>query len=77
MSELRVFENAEFGSVRSMVLDGSPWFVGKDVAEILGYSNSRKALLDHVDDEDKRDGVTIRDAIGREQTPILINEAGL
>ncbi|MGI6121758.1 MAG: phage antirepressor [Saccharofermentanales bacterium] len=77
MSELRVFENAEFGSVRSMVLDGSPWFVGKDVAEILGYSNSRKALLDHVDDEDKRDGVTIRDAIGREQTPVLINEAGL
>ena len=49
----------------------------KDVAGILGYSNTRKALLDHVDEEDKTDGVTIRDSIGREQTPVLINESGL
>lgn len=77
MNELMVFNNAEFGQVRTMEIDGEPWFVGKDVAVALGYSNSRKALLDHVDDDDKTDGVTIRDSIGREQTPILINESGV
>ena len=51
--------------------------MGKDVATALGYSNSRKALLDHVDDEDKTDGVTIRDAIGRNQKAVFINESGL
>ena len=53
--------------------------MGKDVAERLGYSNSRKALVDHVDPDDKRfgDGVTIRDAIGREQNVTIINESGL
>ena len=50
MSELQVFNNAEFGSVRSLMVNGEPYFVGKDVAEILGYSNSRKALMDHVDE---------------------------
>ena len=59
MSELQVFQNAEFGSVRTAAINGEPFFVGKDVAEILGYSNTRKALTDHVDDEDKLDGVTI------------------
>ena len=77
MNELQVFNNAEFGSVRTTVIDGKPFFVGKDVADILGYSNPRKALADHVDAEDKTDGVTIRDSIGREQNPILINESGL
>jgi prophage antirepressor len=72
-----VFNNAEFGSVRSLMVNGEQYFVGKDIAEILGYSNSRKALLDHVDEDDKTDGVTIRDSIGREQTPVLINESGL
>ena len=59
------------------MVNGEQYFVGKDIAEILGYSNSRKALLDHVDEDDKTDGVTIRDSIGREQTPVLINESGL
>lgn len=77
MSELQVFQNAEFGSVRTAAINGEPFFVGKDVAEILGYSNTRKALTDHVDDEDKLDGVTIRDSIGREQSPVFINESGL
>ena len=77
MSELKVFQNAEFGSVRTAAINGEPFFVGKDVAEILGYSNTRKALTDHVDDEDKLDGVTIRDSIGREQSPVFINESGL
>lgn len=77
MNEIKIFKNDEFGEVRTLVIDNEPWFVGKDVAEILGYSNSRKAIGDHVDEEDKIDGVTIRDSIGREQKPILINESGL
>lgn len=77
MNELKIFNNDEFGQVRTLTINDEPWFVGKDVAEILGYSNTRKALLDHVDIEDKKDGVTIRDAIGRNQTPTIINESGL
>ena len=75
--ELTVFKNSEFGSIRATSINGDPWFVGRDVAGVLGYSNSRKALADHVDDEDRNDGVTIRDSIGREQNPVLINESGL
>ena len=77
MNELKIYQNEEFGAVRTLTIEGDPWFVGKDVADILGYSNSRKAIADHVDDEDRTDGVTIRDAIGREQNPVLINESGL
>ena len=77
MNGIQIFQNAEFGSVRTADINGVPYFVGKDVAEILGYSNTRKALLDQVDEEDKTDGVTIRDSIGREQAPVLINESGL
>lgn len=77
MNGIQIFQNAEFGSVRTADINGVPYFVGKDIAEILGYSNTRKALLDHVDEEDKTDGVTIRDSIGREQAPVLINESGL
>lgn len=72
--QLFKFENQK---VRTMVIDEEPYFVGKDVATILGYSNSRKALIDHVDDEDKKDDVTIRDAIGRNQATVVINESGL
>ena len=74
--ELQVFSNAEFGSVRSIMVNNEPYFVGKDVAEILGYSNPRDALARHVDEEDK-DAVGIHDAIGRQQDTILINESGL
>lgn len=75
--ELQIFNNTEFGSVRTININGEPMFVGKDVAEILGYSNPRKAIIDHVDEDDKTDGVTIRDSIGREQNPVCINESGL
>ena len=77
MNELQIFESPEFGQVRTVVIENEPWFVGKDVAEVLGYSNPRKAIIDHVDREDKTDGVTIRDSIGREQNPVCINESGL
>lgn len=77
MNKLQIFKNAEFGSVRTIIVDNEPYFVGRDVAEILGYSNTRDALAKRVDDEDKLDGVAICDSIGREQTPVLINESGL
>ena len=79
MNELMIFENPEFGKIRSVQLDGEAWLVGKDVAEALGYSNTKDALARHVDQEDKRqdDGVVIRDPMGREQTPTVINESGL
>ena len=76
MNNLRIFEFEDY-TVRTLLIDDEPYFVGKDVATILGYSNPRKAIIDHVDEEDKKDGVTIRDSIGRKQTPILINESGL
>ena len=57
------------------MVNNEPFFVGKDVAEILGYSNPRDALARHVDEEDK-DAVGIHDAIGRQQDTILINESG-
>lgn len=75
MNELQVFKNEEFGEVRSLTLNDEPWFVGKDVADILGYTNSRKAISDHVDDEDK--GVTKCDTLGGKQDLTIINESGL
>lgn len=75
MSELQIFKNAEFGSIRTLQINGEPYFVGRDVAEILGYSNSRKALADHVDEEDK--GVTKCDTLGGTQEMTVINESGL
>ena len=53
MNSLQVFNSAEFGEVRTVTIDNEPWFVGKDIAEVLGYGNSRDAMTTHVDDEDK------------------------
>ena len=77
MNELKIFKNEEFGQIRVIPINDEPWFVGKDVAVVLGYVNPRKAISDHIDEEDRMDGVTIRDSIGREQSPVLINESGL
>lgn len=78
MNNLKIFKNNEFGEVRTILDENNePWFVGKDVAEILQYSNTRDALAKRVDELDKKDGVAIRDSIGREQYPTLINESGL
>lgn len=74
MSELQTF-NFEELPVRTLSIDGEPYFVGKDVADILGYSNSRKALLDHVDEEDKLTSRIVTAGQNRNQT--LINESGL
>ena len=76
-NELINFHHEMFGDIRAIEQDGEPWFVGKDVAEALGYNNTRDALYKHVDEEDKRDGVAFRDTIGREQKMTIINESGL
>lgn len=73
---LHVFTNAQFGQVRTITKDGEPWFIGKDVAEILGYSNTRDALSKHVDEEDKNT-VAIRDGISGNPNQVVINESGL
>lgn len=75
MNELRIFENPEFGSIRTVEVNGEPWFVGKDVAEVLGYSNTRDALAKRVDDEDK--GVANCDTPSGRQNMTIINESGL
>lgn len=54
MNEIKIFENPEFGKVRTVEVNGEPWLVGKDVAEALGYSNINKAIQMHVDEEDKK-----------------------
>lgn len=74
-NQLKIFEHPDFGRVRTTTVDGEPWFVGKDIAEALGYSNPRKALADHVDEEDK--GVTKRDTLGGPQEMAIINESGV
>lgn len=75
MNGLQLFQNEEFGSIRAVEIDREPWLVGKDVAAALGYSNPRKALIDHVDGEDK--GVTKCDTLGGTQEMTIINESGL
>lgn len=76
MSEIKIFKNDEFGEVRTLVINDEPWFVGKDVAEILGYKKPLNALTTHVDKDDSlKQGLT--DSLGRTQETIIINESGL
>lgn len=73
--DLQIFSSEEFGEIRVIEKDGEPLFVGKDIAEILGYSNPQKALRDHVDQFDR--GVNELDTPGGKQKMIVINESGL
>lgn len=75
MNGLQVFENGEFGRVRVVELDGEPWFVGKDVADCLGYNNSRAAIALHVEPVDK--GVKKLDTLKGKQNLQIINECGM
>ena len=75
MNELQVFKNQEFGSVRTLVVNNEPWFVGKDIAESLGYTATEKAIRTHIDGDDK--GVTEMDTPGGKQKVVIINESGL
>lgn len=74
MNKLQVF-NFNENQIRTLLINNEPYFIGKDVANILGYSNTRKAINDHVDEEDK--GVTKCDTLGGKQDLIVINESGL
>ena len=74
--DIQLFRNEQFGQLRGMNIEGEPWFVGKDVAQVLGYSNSPKAIRDHVDDEDKRSERIVHPLGGVQQTT-FINESGL
>lgn len=75
MNELQIFNNPEFGEVRTIQIDGDPWFVGKDVAAALGYSDTDQAIRNHVDDEDK----LTRDfnGSGQNRAMTVINESGV
>lgn len=75
MNEVQLF-NFENHEVRSLLINSEPWFVGKDVADVLGYKNQNDALSKHVDGEDK-DTIAIRDSIGRNRNTPIINESGL
>lgn len=75
MNELQIFNNEEFGNIRSLMIDNEPWFVGKDVAEALGYKNSRNAVPTHVDEEDKLS--TQIEYTGQKRNVTVINESGL
>lgn len=74
-NNLKIFENPEFGQIRTLEINNAVWFVGKDVAEALGYINSSKALADHVDEEDKLNNETLS-SLGQ-RGGRLINESGL
>ena len=70
---MQIFNNPEFGSVRAVEISGEPWFVGKDVATVLGYKNPQEAIRTHVDEEDK--GVSEILTPGGKQTVPIINES--
>jgi len=79
MNELKIFENPEFGTIRTVEINGEPWLVGKDVAIALGYSDTKSAIADHVDDDDKQ--IIQRGQIATLEIPnrglTIINESGL
>ena len=77
LNQLEIFQNREFGEIRTVTMDGAPWFVGKDIAEALGYSNTRDALATHVMDDDKNT-VVISDGKRRgNPNQVIINESGV
>lgn len=76
MNELQVFNNQEFGTLRTILVNNIPWFVAKDITDKLGYSNGRDAVSKHVDEEDKNT-VAFRDGEGRPHNVTIINESGV
>lgn len=75
MNDLAIFENPEFGHIRGLKIEGEPWFVGKDIAAALGYSDTAQAIRKHIDDEDK--GAVESTTPGGKQNITVINESGL
>ena len=74
-NQITIFNNPQFGEVRTIIIGGKPYFVGKDVAKSLGYVNARDAMVKHVDEEDK--GVANCDTLGGVQQMVVINESGV
>lgn len=74
---IKIFENEEFGSVRTMEINGEPYFVGKDVATILGYVKPENAIANHVDDEDKTTTLIQGTGSNYKSNAVIINESGL
>lgn len=77
MNEIKIFENVEFGAIRTVEIKNEPWFVGKDVAEVLGYSDTSRAVFDHVDKEDKTSLVIQQSGSNYKANTTIINESGL
>ena len=77
MQEIQIFNNAEFGSVRTLEVNGEPYFVGKDVAEILGYAKPENAIATHVDNEDKTTTLIQGTGSNYKSNAVVINESGL
>lgn len=75
MTDLQIFNSPEFGAIRTIEKDGEPWFVGKDVAVVLGYGDTDQALRKHIDDEDKL--TRPFDGSGQNRQMTIINESGL
>lgn len=77
MNELQIFDNPEFGKIRTVERDGEPWFVGKDVAAALGYEKPQNAIAAHVDNEDKTTALIQGTGSNYKSNAVLINESGL
>ena len=77
MNKLQIFNSSEFGQVRIIQQGGEPWFIGKDVAEILGYKKPENAIAVHVDDEDKTTTLIQGTGSNYKSNAIIINESGL
>ena len=77
MREIQIFENAEFGKVRTIVIDNEPWFVGKDIATALGYAKPENAIANHVDEEDKTSTLIQGSGSNYKSKTIVINESGV
>lgn len=77
MDNMMIFENPEFGTIRTLVKDGEPWFIGNDVAENLGYSKPYNAIAAHVDSEDKTTTLIQGNGSNYKNKAVLINESGL
>lgn len=75
MNEIKIFKNEDFGEVRTIEIDNEPWFIGKDVADVLGYQNGSRDVNRHVDEEDRQKIMAFDGSQDRET--IIINESGL
>ncbi len=75
--EIQIFENEQFGQLRGMSIEGEPWFVGKDVAQVLGYKNPSNAIVNHVDEEDKTSYLIQVSGSSYKANTTFINESGL